>query len=144
LGNGAVVSKPFESNKNKHFGNLAVQLFSCEVLKRGGRYSKPEGDDSPYDIIIDVAGNLWRVQVKSTWTCVNNRIGERVSNRCRIIIAKGCNKKTPYHTDDADAVALYAAPFNHWEIKHSDQITGISYSFNSTNLKPTNWGMLGL
>ena len=137
-------NKPFNADKNKHMGSLAVQLFITKVMEKGGSCSIPIGDEQAYDVIVDVGGSLLRVQVKSTWTCVYKTNGERCVNRCRVILAKGAGCKKPYHTDDADVLAIYAQPLNHWDIIWSDQIDGISHSFNSSQLKPTDWGLLGL
>jgi hypothetical protein len=137
-------NKPFDCTHNKHMGSLAVQKFITEVMERGASCSVPIGDEQAYDVIVDPKNGLLRVQVKSTWSCVYKRNGDRCANRCRVIIAKGADCKTPYAIDDADVVAIYVHPFNHWEILHSDQITGVSFSFNSAELNPTNWGILGL
>lgn len=137
-------NRPFNCTDNKHMGSLAVQLFITEVMQRGASCSVPIGDEQAYDVIVDPKNGLLRVQIKSTWTCVYKRDGERCINRCRVIIAKGAGCKTPYAVDDADVVAIYLQPFNHWEILHSDQISGVSCSFKSDQLNPTNWGVLGL
>ena len=137
-------NKPFNCTDNKHMGSLAVQLFITEVMQRGASCSVPIGDEQAYDVIVDPKNGLLRVQIKSTWTCVYKRDGERCVNRCRVIIAKGAGCKTPYSIDDADVVAIYVQPFNHWEILYSDQISGVSCSFKSDELNPTNWGVLGL
>lgn len=137
-------NKPFDCIHNKHMGSLAVQKLITEVMQRGASCSVPIGDEQAYDVIVDPKNGLLRVQVKSTWSCVYKKNGDRCANRCRVIIAKGAGCKTPYGTDDVDVVAIYVQPFDHWELLYSDQVTGVSFSFNSNQLNPTNWGILGL
>ena len=137
-------NKPFETTENKHMGSLAVQLFITEIMTRGASCSVPIGDEQTYDLIVDAESGLLKVQIKSTWTCVYKKNGERCEKRCRVIIAKGAGCKTPYHVDDADIIAIYVHPFKHWEILNNDQTDGISYSFHSDKLNTTNWGLLGL
>jgi hypothetical protein len=137
-------NKPFEAKENKHMGSLAVQLLITEIMTRGGTCAIPIGDEQTYDLIVDSDSGLLRVQVKSTWTCVYKKDGERCHKRCRVIIGKGVSSKTPYHINDADVIAIYVHPFKHWEILNNDQTDGISHSFHSDKLKSTEWGVLGL
>ncbi len=51
----------------KQKGAIAEQAVALAALKRGYGVSTPLGDYLPYDLILDVTGNLFKVQVKSAW-----------------------------------------------------------------------------
>ena len=48
-------------------GDIAEQAVVLQALKFGWGVSKPIGDRLPYDLILDVKGRLFKVQVKSAW-----------------------------------------------------------------------------
>src|SRR4051812_45658971 len=50
----------------KEKGEWAEVCFAAEVLRRGWGISRPYGDSSPYDCIVDCAGRISRVQIKSS------------------------------------------------------------------------------
>ena len=47
--------------------DIAESAVVTELLKRGFRVLKPVGDRLPYDLALDLAGRLCRVQVKAAW-----------------------------------------------------------------------------
>lgn len=49
----------------KNIGNLAEALVRVDLIKRGYYVSTVEGDNAPYDLVVDRSGALERVQVKS-------------------------------------------------------------------------------
>lgn len=50
----------------KDIGNLGEHLAIVELLKRDVKVSRPLGDNSRYDLILDIKGLLLTCQVKST------------------------------------------------------------------------------
>ncbi len=55
----------FENTKQK--GDIAEQATVLIALKFGWGVSIPVGDRMPYDLIFDVDGVLFKIQVKSAW-----------------------------------------------------------------------------
>lgn len=49
----------------KDIGNIGEHLAIVELLKLGAQVSRPLGDNSRYDLIVDINGKLLTVQVKS-------------------------------------------------------------------------------
>jgi hypothetical protein len=51
----------------KQNGDIAEQRVAYELLLRGHSVLRPVGDRLPYDLAIDQAGRLVRVQIKLAW-----------------------------------------------------------------------------
>jgi hypothetical protein len=68
--------------------------------------SKPFGDNAPYDFIIDFAGRLTRVQVKSA------TLGQ--DGGYRIGTASGRRSKHPYTGAQVDLLAAHLVPADLW------------------------------
>ena len=47
--------------------DIAESAVVTELLKRGFRVLKPIGDRLPYDLAVDINGELLKLQVKSAW-----------------------------------------------------------------------------
>ncbi len=87
-------------------GQWAELRFMARASEQGLCVSKPWGDSSPYDFIIEHLGKLLRVQVKST----------TYSNyRSYIIHLHGANHRR-YTSDNIDFVAAYIIPKDLWFI----------------------------
>lgn len=56
----------FLINDSNYIGCYAEELFSAECIKRGITVNKPVLDSSIYDCVIDVKGELLKIQIKST------------------------------------------------------------------------------
>lgn len=50
----------------KDIGNIGEHIAIVELLKHGIQVSRPLGDNSRYDLILDIESNLLTCQVKST------------------------------------------------------------------------------
>lgn len=50
----------------KEKGDLAELMVACDLRRRGCKIAIPFGEESDYDLVIDRAGRLERVQVKYT------------------------------------------------------------------------------
>lgn len=48
-------------------GDIAEQATILAALQRGWGVLQPVGDRLPYDLVLDVAGRLLRIQVKAAW-----------------------------------------------------------------------------
>jgi hypothetical protein len=51
----------------KSKGDLAEQAVILEALRHGWEVLNPVGDRLPYDIVFDVNGKLFKIQVKCAW-----------------------------------------------------------------------------
>jgi PD-(D/E)XK endonuclease len=51
----------------KSKGDLAEQAVILKALKHGWEVLNPVGDRLPYDIVFDVNGKLFKIQVKCAW-----------------------------------------------------------------------------
>ena len=85
--------------------DVAESAVVTELLKRGFRVLQPIGDRLPYDVAIDRAGRLIRIQVKSAWLSAKARCyvvdaRRTKTNRRRMIRAR-------YGEDDFDFAILY-------------------------------------
>ena len=49
---------------SKDKGNIGEAIMLAEFIKRGIQVSIPFGDNARYDLIIDLNGKLYKVQVK--------------------------------------------------------------------------------
>lgn len=90
----------------KRKGELAELRFWTEATRRGMIVSKPYGDSARYDFVVDCAGQLSRVQVKSTSS--GNQTGYHM-NCC-------AGSRRPYRPDDVDFIAAYVVPNDTWYI----------------------------
>lgn len=93
-------------------------MLLCHQL--GYPVSKPFGDRCKYDFIIDIDGELQRIQVKGT----SRMEGERDAYRC--CIASGSSKKEKYLKKDVDFIAVYVIPLDVWYMIPVDEIKGIT------------------
>lgn len=52
-------------------GDIAEQAVSLFALKSGWGVLRPVGDRHPYDLVLDINGYLFKIQVKSAWYDMN-------------------------------------------------------------------------
>ncbi|ADB41196.1 group I intron-associated PD-(D/E)XK endonuclease [Spirosoma linguale] len=64
----------------KQKGDIAEQAVILQALRLGWGVCKPVGDRLPYDLVFDINGCLWKIQVKSAWFD-DNRSNYVVDNR---------------------------------------------------------------
>jgi hypothetical protein len=83
-------------------GEIAEALFIAKALSLGFIVSKPFGDNAPYDFILGYRKRLFRVQIKSAWTCSNGGY-QFVSGRLH-------GKVRPYRCGELDFIIAYLAP----------------------------------
>lgn len=91
----------------KQRGEWAEAQFMAKAAGHGLAVSKPWGESARYDFIVETAGRLLRVQVKST-LCRNKR-----SYACSV----HPNLRTrPYSAGEFDFLAAYVIPEDVWYI----------------------------
>ncbi len=90
-------------------GEWAELQFMTRALSLGLRVARLHGDSARYDFLVDAAGRLSRVQVKSVW--------RRHNGTYRISAQRGapCGK-VPYHAGEVDFVIGYVVPEDAWYI----------------------------
>ena len=90
--------------------DVAESAVVTELLKRGFRVLQPVGDRLPYDIGVDQAGKLIRIQVKSAWFNKNDA--------CYIVDARRTKtnrrrmRRQRYAPDDFDFAVIFLADVN--------------------------------
>ena len=86
---------------------LKFMLLSHEL---GHIISKPFGDNSKYDLIIDNGNDLEKVQIKST-----SRKDTSSGMDCyNCLVCSGSKQKQKYNEKDVDFIVIYVIPENTW------------------------------
>lgn len=83
------------------YGAAAEQYASAELHMRGFFISYSITDKTPYDLIIDQNGKLFKIQVKGTFKEDSDRGGYRFTIR---------NNRGAYTADEVDFYILYIHP----------------------------------
>lgn len=92
----------------KDRGHLATLKLVIELQSRELTVLWPEGDNSPYDIVVDVGeGAFVRVQVKSS-------LKADARGRYGFVIGHGANHLKKYTEKMVDVIALYTFDKNDW------------------------------
>ena len=97
----------------KERGEWAELCFMAKATENGFKLTKPWGDSSPYDFVIDLGGRFVSVQVKSTacqWPC------ERRSRPGNFVIKLQRGDARRYRQSDFDYLAVYIIPKDAWYI----------------------------
>jgi PD-(D/E)XK endonuclease len=111
--------------QRKQRGEWAELRFMARASEPGLLVSKSWGDTSRYDFVVEHAGKLMRVQVKST-TFRRNR-----SYVCTLC----ANEGKPYTIGQIDFVAAYIIPKNIWFIFPVEAILKRSHLTLSPHMK---------
>ncbi len=90
----------------KRQGEIVELLFLYRASSLGLVVSKPYGDTAKYDFLVDAAGHLTRVQVKSV------AVPQR--RAYRICCGSGVRSKKPYTAADIDLLAACIIPEDVW------------------------------
>ena len=86
---------------------LKFMLLSHEL---GHIISKPFGDNSKYDLIIDNGNDLEKIQIKST-----SRKDTSSGMDCyNCLVCSGSKQKQKYNEKDVDFIVIYVIPENTW------------------------------
>lgn len=103
----------------KERGELSELAFIYKASGLGFHVSKPYGDSSPYDCIVEHLGRLSKVQVKST-TYLHAATGGYQVNSQRVV--SGTSKC--YCAGDLDYFAFHIAPRDVWYIVPYHEVGG--------------------
>lgn len=90
----------------KRQGEWAELRFAAAAMQRGLIVCKPYGDSARYDFLVDGAGRLSRVQVKSS------RVPD--GGAFRISCGRGPQSKISYQVAEVDVLAAYVIPHDAW------------------------------
>jgi len=93
----------------KRRGEIGEAAFLAKASAMGFGVAKPWGDSHRYDLIVDVAGRLLKVQVKSAH-CVCAQPGGGYHIRAHP------HQRTPYRADEIDLLVAYIVPEDIWYI----------------------------
>ena len=93
----------------KRRGEIGEAAFLAKAASLGFGVAKPWGDSERYDLIVDVAGRLLKVQVKSAH-CVCAQPGGGYHIRAHP------HQRTPYRVDEIDLLVAYIVPEDIWYI----------------------------
>src|SRR5580704_4716728 len=99
----------------KQRGEWVELEFMAQAASHGLSVLKPHGDSLQYDVVIDSAGHLLRVQVKS----FSSRKG-RGGYLCRL--RHGGSGMQRYRSEDLDFFAVYILPANAWYLIPSARV----------------------
>jgi hypothetical protein len=94
-------------------GEWAELKFMTKATEQGLRVSKPWGEVSRYDFLVECGGRVTRVQVKSTM------FKDRGGYSCSVRGSSG-----PYVGDAFDFLAAYLIPLDVWYIIPAEEIRG--------------------
>ncbi|NRB52302.1 MAG: endonuclease [Saprospiraceae bacterium] len=89
----------------KQKGVIAEQAVALAALNRGYGVSTPIGDYLPYDLILDVDGNLFKLQVKSAWW--DEKKGNYVVDNRRTRTNRREMRRANYTEQNFDYAVLY-------------------------------------
>ena len=90
---------------SKRRGEWAELRFMERAAEQGLCVSKPWGETSQYDFVVETAGKLFRIQVKSTWS---------MNHGAYVVCVR--NSKGAYPAGAFDFVAAYLIPVDTWYI----------------------------
>ena len=91
----------------KWAGARAEAAFLHKAMELGLLVSKPWGDNSRYDFVVDAGERLVRVQVKSTSCLCEGRYA---------VSAHGSDPKTEYSAEDIDFLVAHVPPEEAWYV----------------------------
>ena len=89
----------------KRLGEAIEAAFLAVVALFNFDIARPWGETHPYDFLVSAGRGFWRVQVKATERCADNRY--RV---------KATGWRDAYTSDDIDFIAAYIVPEKLWYI----------------------------
>lgn len=91
----------------KWAGEMAEAAFLHKAMELGLVVSKPWGDNSRYDFVVDTGERLLRVQVKSTSCLCEGRYA---------VAAHGCDPKSGYSAEEIDFLVAHVPPEEAWYV----------------------------
>ncbi len=102
----------------KRQGELAELVFAERAIRRGLRVSKPYGEMTAYDFLVDSNGKISRVQVKSVGVAERSPTLAKPAwvghPSYRISTGNGHSSKRAYTAREIDVLAAYVIPEDVW------------------------------
>ena len=102
-------------------GDIAEQTAILHALKRGWGVLRPVGDRLPYDLVLDVAGTLVKIQVKSAW--FDRPRGNYVVDNRRTKTNRRVMVREVYSASDFDFALVYVQDFDLFYVFPVDMFT---------------------
>lgn len=104
------------AGSNTRVTGLLLELeFATECIRRGAVVSQPFGDNSHYDLLVDVGGHIYKVQVKAASPNANGKRHSinimRKLPKMRPGDAGGSSRAVPYEEGDIDFIVTKAGGF---------------------------------
>ena len=87
-------------------GDIAEQAVILYALKQGWGVLKPIGDRMPYDLVLDINGHLFNIQVKSAW--FDSKKGNYVVDNRRTRTNRRQMVRSSYRCSDFDFAVVCA------------------------------------
>jgi hypothetical protein len=84
----------------KSKGDLAEQAVILQALRKGWEVLKPLGDRLAYDLVFDIKGKLFKIQVKAAW--FDNKKKNYVVDNRRTKTNRQKMVRNRYHANDFD------------------------------------------
>ena len=134
-------------------GTLLELEFAVECMRRGAVVSQPFGDNSHYDLLVDVNNTIYRVQVKSASPNKNGKSHTvnitRKLPKMRPGDSGGSSRAVPYDPDDIDCIVTRADGV--WFFFGTDHFTKDATVYPASgpddyvgNHGKENWAVIGL
>ncbi len=118
----------WSSLTRKQRGEMAEAAFLAKAVSLGFCVSKPFGESSRYDLIVDNGRRLLRVQVKSAF--------RRTRGNSYKVQARG-NSGCPYNAAEIDFLVAWAVPVDAWYVFPVEEFQ----KYSQMELFPTSrWG----
>ena len=100
--------------QHKERGEWAELRFMTKAAEHGFKLTKPWGENTPYDVVIDLGGRFVSVQVKSTMCQKRPRKGHERPGCFSVRLHRGGDLL--YKPSDFHYLAVYVIPKDAWYI----------------------------
>jgi PD-(D/E)XK endonuclease len=102
----------------KRKGEIAESAFLNKAVSLGFGVAKPWGESDRYDFILDSGPRLWRVQVKSAYSC--SKAGAYSIHNFGV-------SQVPYTPEEVDVLVAYIVPVSVWYVIPVAEVVHIAY-----------------
>ena len=103
-------------NTDTQFAKVAEYQFVTDATRRGMLPSIPVHDHRGYDLIVQGATKLYKIQVKSTRSVCGMPKGKTGTPFYKINASRGSDGKKMYQKDHLDFFAIYIFDLSQWYI----------------------------
>jgi hypothetical protein len=93
----------------KDSGYILEMEFALECMRRGAQVSQPIGDNAHYDLIVEVANTLYKVQIKSASIDKEDQNKYWINTTRKVPQVSGASSKSiPYTKEEIDIIVGFA------------------------------------